>query len=90
MQTITTKYLGATDTLGARFKATHTGDYTSVTLGYDYALSNEENHRAAAQALAEKLGWEGDYIGGHTKAGMVFVNAAPVCAFTTTREEVAA
>ena len=90
MQTITTKYLGATDTLGARFKATHTGDYASVTLGYDYALSNEENHRAAAQALAEKLGWEGDYIGGHTKAGMVFVNASPVCAFTTTREEVAA
>ena len=39
MQTIATKYLGDTDHLGARIKATHSGAYTSVTLGYDSALS---------------------------------------------------
>ena len=86
MQTITTKYLGPTNHRGPRVKATHTGDYTSVTLSYDYALNSEGNHLAAAKALTEKLGWEGDYIGGHTGEGMVFVNADPACAFTAMRE----
>lgn len=90
MQTITTKYLGATDHRGPRIKATHNGNYASVTLGYDHALSSEGNHLAAAQLLAVKLNWEGDYIGGHTCDGMVFVNAEPAYAFTTERNEVAA
>ena len=81
MQTITTKYLGPTNRRGSRVKATHTGNYTSVTLGYDHALDSEGNHLAAAKALTDKLNWQGDYIGGHTAEGMVFVESTPAYAF---------
>jgi len=90
MQTISTKYIGATTHRGTRYKATHTGGARSVTLGKDYALSDEQNHTAAAEALAALLNWEGQFIGGHTVEGMVFVHAAPEYTFTTTRCEVAA
>ena len=36
--------------------------------------------------LAEKLKWDGDYIGGHTKDGMVFVNDQPHYSFQTKRK----
>ena len=75
MQTIITKYLGPTNHRGSRYKATHTGNFTSVTLNADYSMNAEANHVEAALALAEKLGWEGDYTGGHTQDGMVFVNS---------------
>ena len=81
MQTITTKYLGPTDYKGSRFKATHTGGFASVTLPYDYALSPELNHLAAANALSDKLNWDGQYVGGHTKDGMVWVNSNPMYTF---------
>ena len=89
MQTITTKYLSATNTQGARIKATHTGGYTSVTEGYDYALNSEDNHMVVAHMLAQKLGWDATYVGGHTKEGMVFVDAQPVYSFNTAKKEVA-
>jgi len=57
MQTITVKYLGPTDTRGARFKATHPGSSKSVTLPYDYALSMAENEWRAAKELITELGW---------------------------------
>ena len=90
MQTIITKYLGPTDRLGSRYKATHTGSYTSVTLGADYSINAEANHTEAALALAEKLDWNGDYIGGHTSEGMVFVNSDPMYCFNVTSKERAA
>ena len=90
MQIIITKYLGPTNHLGSRYKATHTGNYTSVTLSADYSLNAEGNHTAAAQALAEKLGWEGDYTGGHTQNGMVFVNSDAGYCFRATRKAEAA
>ena len=62
MQTIITKYLGPTNYRGSRYKATHTGNFTSVTLNADYSMNAEANHVEAALALAEKLGWEGDYL----------------------------
>ena len=77
MQTIMTKYLGPTDHQGSRFKATHTGGFTSVTMSMDYGMEHAGNHTRVAFMLAEKLNWEGDYIGGHTKDGMVFVDARP-------------
>tara|TARA_R110001599_G_scaffold49625_1_gene141653 strand:+ start:172 stop:438 length:267 start_codon:yes stop_codon:yes gene_type:complete len=82
MQTITTKYLGPTDHRGSRYKATHTGGYKTVTINSDFAVDADVNHTNAANELATKLGWEGDYIGGHTKDGMVFVNAAPMYKFS--------
>ena len=87
MQTITTKYLGPTDYKGSRFKATHTGGFTSVTIPYDYSMSTDAKHTRVAFMLAEKLKWDGDYIGGHTKDGMVFVNAKPNYSFHTKRQE---
>jgi hypothetical protein len=83
MQTITTKYLGATNTQGTRIKANHTGEAKSITLPYNYALSNEGNHKEAAAALAKKLEWHGEYLGGHTKDGMIWVNNRPMYSFKT-------
>tara|TARA_Y100000593_G_scaffold93647_1_gene189326 strand:- start:8839 stop:9096 length:258 start_codon:yes stop_codon:yes gene_type:complete len=82
MQTITTKYLGPTNHRGTRIKATHTGESESVTVAYDYSLSNEENHKVAAFNLANKLDWKfAEYIGGHTKNGMVWVESQPLYSF---------
>lgn len=54
MQAIITKFIGPTDTRGARIKATASSG--SVTVGYPYELSGQECHRFAADALCEKLG----------------------------------
>jgi len=89
MQTITTKYLGPTDYKGSRFKATHSGGFTSVTMSMDYGMEHAGNHTRVAFMLAEKLNWEGDYIGGHTKDGMVFVDARPNYSFHTKSREAA-
>jgi hypothetical protein len=77
MQAITTKFLGATNTRGSRIKATC--DAGSVTISYPHELNYREAHRKAAQALADKLGWNtdsyGSLIGGGlpNNAGCVFV-----------------
>lgn len=55
MQAIQTKYLGPTDTRGSRIRAVC--EAGSVTVGYDHSLNAEGNHKAAAKALCEKLGW---------------------------------
>jgi hypothetical protein len=49
----------------------------------DYRMEHAGNHTRVAFMLAEKLNWEGDYIGGHTKDGMVFVDATPYYSFVT-------
>lgn len=58
-QAIVTKYLGATNRRGARVKATCSGG--SVTLDWDDALPRDGNHRAAAMALARRMGWIGNH-----------------------------
>jgi len=55
MQAITTKYICPTNTKCSRIKATAEGG--SVTISWDYGLSQQGNHRAAAKALCAKLGW---------------------------------
>lgn len=53
MQAIHTKYVGPTNTKGARIKAyTHAG--LSATIAYPYALSYELCHFEAVKALVEK------------------------------------
>jgi len=84
MQTITTKYIGPTERRCSRIKVTHSGNYTSMIMRYDHALNAEENYIVAAKLLAERLNWDGQFIGGHTKDGMVFVDARPVYDFTVT------
>jgi hypothetical protein len=49
MQSIQTKYLPATNTLGSRIKATC--ERGSITIWYPHDLSGDEVHREAARAL---------------------------------------
>ncbi len=74
MQAIQTKYIGPSNVRGARVKAKC--DASSITLGWDHRLNSMANHRAAAFALANKLGWEGVWTGGGIDAGYVFVLAS--------------
>lgn len=77
MKAISTKYIGPTNFRGARVKASaNDGDLKppSITISWDHALNSEENHLAAAQALAWKMEWAGRWVGGSTVKGYVFVN----------------
>lgn len=53
MQAIITKYIGPGNVRGSRYKATC--ERGSLTVGADDALSLEENHRAACDALCAKF-----------------------------------
>jgi len=70
---IETRYLGPTNFRGSRYKAgTESG--RRITIEAADNLSAEENHRAAAVALCEKMGWtDGDLIEGGTPKGYVYV-----------------
>lgn len=73
-QAITTKYLGPTNVRGSRVKATAAAG--SLTLNWDVALNSDQNHIAAAKALAEKFDWGGaEWHGGGLPdcSGYVFV-----------------
>lgn len=73
MQAIETRYLGPTNTRGSRIKAT-TASGISKTVPYPHEFSGMACHWEAARALAESLGWEaGEYVGGGTRDGYVFV-----------------
>jgi hypothetical protein len=74
MQAIETRFIGPTDYRGARIKATAGGGAT-LTIAYDYE-GNE--HRKAAEALRDKLGWTGELIEGSTTRGNVYVFAPEV------------
>lgn len=57
LDTLVTKYLGATDYKGTRIKAVgiaSTGYRKSLTVSWDYALNERENHVAAAKAWHRK------------------------------------
>jgi len=71
MQTITTKYLPATNTLGNRVKASCQAK--TITVECDSDREMKENHAIAATMLKEALGWNRPMVGGSTKTGMVFV-----------------
>jgi len=71
MQTITTKYLSATNTLEARIKAT-TSSGISKTISYPYDLSGSECHIKALKELKKQLDWSGDMTYSSTNTGYVF------------------
>ena len=77
MDAIGTHYFGATNYRSSRIKASTLGNHkASVTVDYDHALSIIDNHRAAARALLEKVGWVGvTFVPGSTRSGYVFVGA---------------
>jgi len=70
-QAILTKYLGPTNFLGSRIKATASAG--SITVSYDHALSTEENHRHAARMLQQKFQWDCDLVAGWNEHTGVFV-----------------
>lgn len=70
MKAIQVRYLSATNTRGARYKAFT--DAGSMTVGFDYALDHEDNALVLARAYCKKYGWSeptgigsipnGDYV----------------------------
>jgi hypothetical protein len=77
MQYIETEYKGPSNTRGSRIIARSSYGRSKVTISYDPALSTEENHKAAAMALATKLQWHGQWIGGGGERGNVYVRIMP-------------
>jgi len=76
MQAIITKRLSATNTKGTRIKATTGSEHDSVTVSYDYSLSEEDMHWKAVSALLLKIEWARKipyWHGGWTASGMVWV-----------------
>lgn len=71
MQTITTKYIGPSNTKGSRIKASC--EAKSIIRSKDCSLSTDNAHIVVAQELKDAMGWQGVMIGGHTKEGMIFV-----------------
>lgn len=76
-QAITTKFLGPTNHRGSRIKAY--AQAGSITVPYDYALNSDDNHKAAAFALAQEWGWAGHWLGGSLPSGTgyAFVRVNP-------------
>jgi hypothetical protein len=75
MQTISTKYLGPTNTLPSRIKAT-TATGVSVTVSFGYDDRTIDEHIKAVKALCAKVKWSGRFIIGATEEGYcaVFAN----------------
>lgn len=67
---IETKYLGATNHRGSRIIARCGSlSHPRLTVAYDDALSPGQNHANAAQKLAARAGWQGEWIGGWNASG---------------------
>ena len=72
MKAISTTFKGPTDTRGARIIAREP-DGKRLTLPYPHELNSEAAHRAAAEALRDRLEWKGELVAGWTRHGYVFV-----------------
>lgn len=71
-QAIITKYLGPTNTRGARILAT-TESGIRHTISYPHELTSDQGHRKAAEELAAKLNWHGKLVAGGLKQGFSFI-----------------
>jgi hypothetical protein len=92
-QAIITKYIGPSNVRGSRVKAIASAG--SITLHWNSALNPEQNHTAAARALALKFGWVAEYRGGGMPddSGYAFVASDPrdtMPSFAITAVDVAA
>lgn len=77
LQSIETKYFGASNAKPSRMVARASGG-ARLVVSYDHELDAAGNHVAAARALAEKLGWNGNFVGGGTQHGFCFVNTKAI------------
>ena len=67
MKAIQTKFLGPSETRGARVKAWI--ESGSHVVPWDHGLEVADNHVAAARKLAELLKWSGRLVGGTLSDG---------------------
>ena len=89
MQTIKTKFLGATDTKPQRIKGQNSSGKHSITMSVHNPIFDsvhhsavnrmsydEEMHKIIALELMKKLDWKGSLVGGadDPKGGMVWVS----------------
>jgi UDP-2,3-diacylglucosamine pyrophosphatase LpxH len=74
-QSISTKYLPATNTKGSRVKAFTSWGKKSLTLAWDHDLTAEDNHRKVAARLADICNWTDCawFMGGNHDGHYVFV-----------------
>ncbi len=77
MKAIETKFIGPSNVRGSRYAATDS-DGNRVILSADHSLRSDMNHRRAAEALRDKMGWKGELVSGGTKYGETFVFSAVV------------
>lgn len=68
MIAILTRYLGPTDHRSSRVVVT-SGNGHRLVVPWDCELDVDENHRAAAFKLCQKMGWSGDLASGGLKNG---------------------
>ena len=88
MQTIKTKYHGATNTKPSKMIAVASGYHRGwpmgrITIPYEHGVDSATNHRVVCEALREQLGWttkngHGAMVGGATTDGMVWVSVDDV------------
>jgi len=76
MQTIITKYHSATTNRDARISVRNSSSTKRMFFPYDYSLEATDNHIKAAKYLLKMFRWDGDWIGGQTENGMVFVSTS--------------
>lgn len=69
---IKTKYHGPGNVKGSRISATDE-DGNRIVLSWDYALDSDGNHKVAARALCDKMGWRGELASGGLKDCIVHV-----------------
>jgi RNA binding exosome subunit len=72
MKAIKTIFLGATNNLSNRVKATDTYG-NQITIDWDSELDAEHNHINAAESLADKMNWKGKLVMGSLKDCYVHV-----------------
>lgn len=60
MNAILTRYLGPTDHHGSRIVATADATRGRLVMPYRSELGTPDNHRAAAEMLLARLGWNDD------------------------------
>lgn len=58
---IRTHFVGPTNTRGSRIIGDAGDTASKVTLEWDHRLSVEGNHAAAAVAVTDKMGWNGEF-----------------------------
>lgn len=63
MKAIRTVYRGPTNTRGARIYASAEGG-NRASIPYPHELNQGEAHAKAAEALAAKMKWNGEWVGG--------------------------